>query len=134
LTVPPEAWDPTLRKVRTPYEFVLAAARMEPRLLSDQYLAWQAYRALGQLPFAPPSPKGWPEEAAAWLAPHAFKERLDWATLFAERNPPAANPTAIAEDLFGPLLSEETRREVSRAQSGSQGLALLLMSPEFQLR
>ena len=130
----PEAWDPILRKVRTPYEFVLAAARVEPRLLTEHALVQPAFAALGQRVFAPPSPKGWPDEAAAWLAPHAFGERLDWATLVAERYPPTINPEAVADDLFGPSLSVETRLAVSRAQTGSQGLALLLMSPEFQRR
>src|SRR5262249_17066458 len=72
----PEAWDPTLRKVKTPCEFLLSAARLDPAILTDRALLMRAYAAMGQRPFAPPSPKGWPEQSSAWLAPHSYKERL----------------------------------------------------------
>ena len=130
----PEAWDPKLRKVKTPYEFVLSTVRLRPDLLDDQMLLQQAFNALGQRLFEPPSPKGWPDEAAAWLAPHSFKERLDWATLVSERHPPTENPVEIADAAFGELLSKETRQEIARADTAAQGLTILLMSPEFQRR
>jgi uncharacterized protein (DUF1800 family) len=129
-----EAWDPKLRKVKTPYEFVLSTIRLKPELLDDQMLLQQAFNALGQRPFEPPSPKGWPDEASAWLAPHSFKQRLDWATLVSERHPPTENPVELADAAFGDLLSKETRQEVARADTASQGLTVLLMSPEFQRR
>jgi uncharacterized protein (DUF1800 family) len=130
----PEAWDPKPQKVKTPYEFVLSAIRLRPELLDDEMLLTQAFSALGQRPFEPPSPKGWPDEASAWLAPHSFKQRLDWATLVSERHPPSENPVDLADATFGPLLSNGTRQEIARADSAAQGLALLLMSPEFQRR
>ena len=100
-------------------------------LLDDQMLLQQAFNALGQRLFEPPSPKGWPDEAAAWLAPHSFKERLDWATLVSERHPPTENPVEIADAAFGEFLSKETRQEIARADTAAQGLTILLMSPEF---
>jgi uncharacterized protein (DUF1800 family) len=130
----PDAWDPTLRKVKTPYEFVLSTVRLRPELLEDQMLLQQAFNALGQRPFEPPSPKGWPDEASAWLAPHSFKQRLDWATLVSERHPPTENPVELADAMFAELLSRETRQEIARADTAAQGFAILLMSPEFQRR
>jgi uncharacterized protein (DUF1800 family) len=130
----PEAWDPVPRKIKTPYEFVVSAIRMEPRILDHRELLRGAFAALGQRPFAPPSPKGFEDDGTAWLAPHSFKERVEWASLVADRFPPSTNPAGLADDLFGPLLSRETRLAVAQAASGTQALTLLLMSPEFQRR
>ena len=41
---------------------------------------------------------------------------------------------AVMDAALGPLASPETRQALARAESRSQGLALLLMSPEFQRR
>ena len=134
LVATPEAWDPAPRKFKTPYEFVLSAVRLAPGLGGPAGGSLRALAAFGQRTFAPPSPRGWPDAAADWLAPHAFKARIDWAAAACERAPPAGNPVALAADAFGPLLSAPTRREIARAETGAQGLALLLMSPEFQRR
>lgn len=134
LVAAPEAWDPVPRKLKTPYEFVLSAVRLVPGAERRDGRVLRALAAFGQRTFAPPSPRGWPDASAEWLAPHAFKARIDWAAETCERAPPAGNPVALAEDAFGPLLSAPTRREIARAETGAQGLALLLMSPEFQRR
>ncbi|MCJ2077961.1 DUF1800 domain-containing protein [Methylobacterium sp. E-016] len=134
LVATPEAWEPAPRKFKTPYEFVLSALRLVPGADRRDGHVPRALAAFGQRTFAPPSPRGWPDAAAEWLAPHAFKARIDWAAEACERAPPAGNPVALAEDAFGPLLSAPTRREIARAETGAQGLALLLMSPEFQRR
>lgn len=128
----PEAWTPKLAKLRSPYSFILAAARAQPDFLADRAGLLRGFDALGQHPWAPPSPKGFDETTAAWLAPHSFGERLEWASLMSSKHPPRQNPTAMADDLFGPLLSKATRAEIDRAVDGPQGLTLLLMSPEFQ--
>jgi uncharacterized protein (DUF1800 family) len=128
----PEAWAPKPVKLRSPYDFVLAAARAQPTFLQDRNGLFRAFAALGERPWAPPSPKGFEDTTAAWLAPHSFKERLEWASLMCVRHPPAQNPRAIAGDLFGPLLSSETGVAVEQAVDGPQGLTLLMMSPEFQ--
>lgn len=130
----PEAWGPAPRKLTSPYEFVLGAARAQQDYLNDEAGLLRAFAALGQRPFAPPSPKGFEDTTASWLAPHSFKERLEWATQAAAKSPPRVNPAVLADDLFGPLLSRQTREEVARAADATQGMALLLMSPEFQRR
>jgi uncharacterized protein (DUF1800 family) len=90
--------------------------------------------ALGQPVMAPPSPKGFPDDAATWIAPDAVKARLDWATLQANRFGPKSDPEKIARDVLGKLLTDETATALQRAESRQQALALLLMSPEFQRR
>ena len=43
-------------------------------------------------------------------------------------------PLEVAEDILGPRLTDETRTAIRRAETSHQGLALLVMSPEFQRR
>ncbi|MDP4004561.1 DUF1800 family protein [Methylobacterium sp. NEAU K] len=134
LVATPEAWEPAPRKLKSPSEFVLSALRLQPALDPRDPALIRTLTELGQRPFTPPSPRGFPDDAASWLAPHAFRARVEWACLACERAPPKANPAELADDVLGPLLSAETRREIARAETGAQGLALLLMSPEFQRR
>ena len=147
----PEAWEPATSKLRTPYEYVVALYRalklplvVTPETGSSGLGAGsvsvgemgQIMRLLnltGQPVFSAPSPKGWPEEAAAWAAPDAFKTRLDMAEN-AARRVAMLRPLDLAQDILGPRLSEETQTAIRRAETSHQGLALMLMSPEFQRR
>jgi uncharacterized protein (DUF1800 family) len=147
----PEAWEPTTSKLRTPYEYAVALYRALklPLLLTPETGTSgmgagtvavneinQITRLLtltGQPVFAPPSPKGWPEEATAWAAPDAFKTRLDMAEN-AARRVATLRPLELAEDVLGARLTDETRTAIRRAETSYQGLALMLMSPEFQRR
>jgi uncharacterized protein (DUF1800 family) len=45
---------------------------------------------------------------------------------------PTIEPASLVDDLFGGAASKQTREAVSRAESQQQGLALMLMSPDFQ--
>jgi uncharacterized protein (DUF1800 family) len=58
--------------------------------------------------------------------------RLDAAQQIAAMTDPTIEPAALVDDLFGGAASKQTREAVSRAESQQQGLALMLMSPEFQ--
>jgi uncharacterized protein (DUF1800 family) len=119
-------------KLRTPYEYVMALVRAFD-LAPDVQRIMNGMRLMGQPPFQAPSPKGWPDDAAAWAAPDAIKTRLDIANSAAQRIL-RAEPLQVAERLYGPLLSDETRTMLRRAESKQQAVALLLMSPEFQRR
>jgi uncharacterized protein (DUF1800 family) len=138
----PEAWEPAAAKLRTPYEYTVALYRAlqiplgTPNSAVSQIELGLVMRVLtltGQPIFSAPSPKGWPEEMAAWTAPDAFRTRLDLAES-AARKVAALRPLEVAEDVLGPRLSDETRTAIRRAETSHQGLALMLMSPEFQRR
>ena len=43
-------------------------------------------------------------------------------------------PAELARDVLGPYLRNVTHQGITRAESATQGLALALMSPEFQRR
>ena len=147
----PEAWEPQARKLRTPYEYAVALYRaLKLPLVTTPETGTsglgsgavsvgeinQIMRLLnltGQPVFSAPSPKGWPEEAAAWAAPDAFKTRLDMAEA-AARRVGMLRPLEVASDILGPRLTEDTQTMIRRAETSHQGLALMLMSPEFQRR
>jgi uncharacterized protein (DUF1800 family) len=61
-------------------------------------------------------------------------KRIEWSVALADRvgeSPPAV---AAGEQMLGDALAAGTRRSLQRASSGSQALALLMMSPDFQRR
>jgi uncharacterized protein (DUF1800 family) len=89
---------------------------------------------MGQIPFTAQSPKGWPDVASAWAGPAAIMERVQWAHVLAERIQKKPDPAMLADMTMGPLLSPPTREALKLAADPTQGLALLLASPEFQRR
>jgi uncharacterized protein (DUF1800 family) len=118
-------------KFKTPQQFIVSSARALNVMLKPN-LAMQVLRALGQVPWDPPSPAGFDDTSATWLAPDAMTTRLDAAEQFAALAEPRIDPTALLADLTGGMASATTAETVRRAESRAQGLALLLMSPEFQ--
>jgi uncharacterized protein (DUF1800 family) len=127
-----EAWQAPASKLRTPQEFLWAAVRALDAKLPPQ-LAQRSLAALGQPLWNPPSPAGFHDDTATWLAPDAMTNRLDAAQLLAQRTD-VDDPRLLAADLFGDALSTNTKQAIARAESPQQGLSLLLMSPEFQRR
>ena len=93
-----------------------------------------ALRVLGQPLWEPPGPDGFPDTAAAWASPENLKLRLDVCAQVAHARGGGVDPIALLEAAAGDALSPETRDAVLRAESREQGLALALMSPEFQRR
>jgi uncharacterized protein (DUF1800 family) len=131
----PEAWAQPLPKLKQPIEFIASALRAVPPAREAKPEAlFLALREMGQRPFFPPSPQGWPDTAAAWANADGLWKRIEWSTALAERVGTRVDPLAIAESTYGPALSEATRLAIMRAESKQQGLALALASPEFQRR
>ncbi|AWN45177.1 hypothetical protein DK419_01570 [Methylobacterium terrae] len=128
----PEAWDPVQRKVRSPQEFLVAALR-GLALAPDPRTAMAGLASLGQPFWAAPAPNGYPDEAGAWASPEGLHARLDLAAR-AGQLAAGTDPTALADAVLGPLASDETRTALRRAESRAQGIALVLMAPEFQRR
>ena len=131
----PETWAGTGAKLKTPEEFVISSARL---LRVGDKLASRApdagLGAMGQRPQSAPSPAGWSDLAADWLGPEAVWQRVEWAVQVSERMGGATDARALAAASLGPLLSDTTGFQISRAADGPQALTLLLMSPEFQRR
>ena len=133
LVLAPEAWSPEAQKFKTPYEFLVSAWRAagaSPGALPQLGIL----NALGQKPFSAPSPKGWPEEAEVWCAPDAVIKRMAWAQNLAAQSLNGRDPVQMAHDALGARLTPLVATAIQRAETREEGLAILLMSPEFQRR
>jgi len=129
-----DAWRAPLSKMRSPYEFLVAAGRLLAQIPSDPGRYLGALNALGQPLWAPAGPNGFPDSNAAWVAPEGIKLRLDISAQIASRLADGVDPRDLLELAAADAASAETRRTIERAESRQQALALLLMSPEFQRR
>lgn len=131
----PEAWVAAPAKLKSPEEMVVSTVRvlrLGGRAFERQPDAGASL--LGQRVQAAPSPAGWPDTADEWLGPDAVWKRVEWSTRVADRLGTQVDARALAASSLGPLLSANTAKQIERAADGSQALALLLLSPEFQRR
>jgi uncharacterized protein (DUF1800 family) len=129
-----EAWAQPASKLRSPYEFMIATARITGRTPTEPGQIFGGLNALGAPLWTPPGPNGFPDTNAAWASPDGMKTRLDLAWQAASRIQDMPNPVDILDAVVGAAASQDTRQAIARAESKQQGLALLLMSPETQRR
>ena len=126
------AWQPGHPKLRTPAELVTAMARgMGHKVAGSELL--KGRRALGQMPWAAPSPQGWPDQASAWTGPDSIVARVDLAKHFAERAQLNVDPVELGERLLGARFPAQDRKLLD-GLSPVQGVAVLFASPSFQWR
>ena len=129
----PDAWQTPLPKVRTPNDMVIAAIRALAVPVEDDKLVGSLH-LLGQAPFRADSPAGWPDTAAEWLGPEALMRRTDWAVAVGDRVGRLVDPRMLARQSIGPVASETTVFLINGASSAAEGVAMTLLSPEFQRR
>jgi uncharacterized protein (DUF1800 family) len=129
-----EAWKTPPTKMRSPYEFLVAAGRLLAQIPSEPTRYLGGLNVLGQPLWSPAGPNGFPDSNAAWAAPEGMKLRLDISAQIASRLADGVDPRELLELVAADAASSETRRTIERAESRQQALALLLMSPEFQRR
>ncbi len=140
----PAALAPPLRKVRQPYDFLVAALRAlgvdgaAVMALDGQGLKatiQRPLRAMGQPFQMAKGPDGWPEAAADWITPQGLAQRINWAMQMPKRlvrplpAPAAFLATALA-DQAGPDLVWA----VARAENAQEALGLVLASADFNRR
>jgi uncharacterized protein (DUF1800 family) len=128
------AWQQPQPKFKTPHEFFVSTMRSCGFSPKQPQQILSAFDVLGQRPYTPGSPAGWPDTASQWDGPDALMKRIEWSTGVGQRLASRAAPLEIAQQALGDALSDHTRTAISRAASGAQALTLLLMSPEFQRR
>lgn len=130
----PEAWATRPVKFKTPHDFVVSTFRMLDFAPQQPQQILAPFQLLGQRPYAPGSPAGWPDTAGHWDGPDALLKRIEWASAIGRRMGSKVQPLRAGQESLGSALVERTRTAISRAESGAQGIALLLASPEFQRR
>lgn len=127
------AWAQPLAKMRSPNDFVTATLRATAVEMPDDRVI-NALNLLGQMPFAAPSPAGWPDRAADWTGPDAILRRIDWSLAFGQRVGPRVDARSLLETALGDLADAGLRQAVARAPSPAEALGLVLSSPAFQRR
>ena len=129
-----EPWSQIGSKYKTPHDYVLSAFRAFDRVPEDRRFLIGALDLMGQAPFRPGSPEGWPDTADQWGGADALYKRIEWAEAVGRYTGSRVNPVDLGDAVLGPAFTNETRRAVSRAESLAQGMTLLLASPDFQRR
>jgi uncharacterized protein (DUF1800 family) len=130
----PEAWASHAVKFKTPHELVVSSLRMLDFVPTEPRQVAAPFDLLGQRPYTPGSPAGWPDTATHWDGPDALLKRIEWASSIAARLAGRAQPLNLGEQSLGAAFNERTRVAIARAASAEQGITLLLASPEFQRR
>lgn len=130
----PEAWDGATVKFKTPQDYLYSLGRglslppeSEPRLFG-------AFDLLGQRPFAPGSPAGWPDRSSDWDGSSSLIKRIELSDAVAQKLSDRRDAKELAPQLLGGTLSSATRESIARAASPAQALTLLLTAPEFLRR
>jgi uncharacterized protein (DUF1800 family) len=127
-----ESWIAPRQKLKPPAEWIAGVIRLSGTAAEIPIgRIMNAQVALGAPLWRPPAPNGYSDIEAAWI--DGVPRRIDIATEFAGRAS-RAEPVELLESGLGPLASTQTRETIARAESRSQGLALLVMAPEFLRR
>jgi len=130
----PEPWTPGPVKFKTPWEWSVSALRAVNLDNIPPQMAVGLMNQMGQPVWKPGSPAGYDDIAASWAAPEALMQRVEAAKRISDRAGSSIDPRAIAEIILPGSLSDPTRTAIARAESPAEGLALLLVSPEFLRR
>ena len=129
-----ETWDPACRKYKTPHDFVVSTLRAFDHVPDNPRFIVGALDLMGQTPFRPGSPEGWPDTAEQWGGADALYKRIEWSNTVARKIGSRVDPVVLGEAVLGQRFDPETRKAISRAESRVQGMTLFLASPDFQRR
>lgn len=129
----PEAWQAAPAKFKTPWEWTISALRGLGMDHLEKPPPQRLLAQLGQPVWQPGSPAGYDDVADSWAAPGALLRRVEAARLLAARSGDV-DPRGLSQRLFAGTLSEATQTEIANAESVRTGVALLLVSPDFQRR
>lgn len=128
-----ESWSAPFQKVKTTPDFIVSTFRALGFRPKEVHTV-TSLDSLDFHPFRAPDPQGFSDDNSYWAAPGALIKRSEWAQEVAVRIMEKIDPFSLGQALLGPFLSERTAFALRGAESQSQGLTLLLMSPEFQRR
>jgi uncharacterized protein (DUF1800 family) len=129
-----QAWSPNAVKFKTPWEWTISSMRGLGWHDLGNLQSAPILTQLGQPVWRPGSPAGYDDIAASWAAPDALVRRVEVAQRFAAHVGDRLDARSLGQTLLAGSLSEPTATAVSRAESASTAIALLLVSPDFQRR
>ncbi|WP_323117770.1 DUF1800 domain-containing protein [Burkholderia alba] len=129
-----DAWSPVPAKFKTPWDWAVSSLRGLGWRDLGSLQAAPLLTQLGQPVWRPGSPAGYDDIAASWAAPDALVRRVEVAQRLAARAGGDVDPRRLGQRLLAGTLGAPTEQAVSRAESTTTALALLLVSPDFQRR
>ncbi len=129
-----EAWLAEFSKYKSPHDFVVSTLRAFDHTPDNPRFITGALDLMGQAPYRPGSPAGWPDTAEHWGGADALYKRIEWSDTVAHVVGSRVNPADLGDAILGDAFNPETRKAVSRAESLTQGMTLFLASPDFQRR
>jgi uncharacterized protein (DUF1800 family) len=140
----PAAWNPALRNVKPPMDYVASACRALALRPGDvaaldkkgfgRTLLYPLAK-MGQAYQRPGGPDGWPEEDAAWITPQAVSARLRWAVTAPQKVwPDLPDPRGFVDVALGSYADAPVRFAAQAAESRSDAIGLILSAPAFQRR
>ena len=130
-----EPWAEPNAKFRNPWDWTLASLRaVGLAQMPGRRAALNTFTQLGQPVWQPGSPAGFADLASEWAGPGALIARVEFAQQIAQRAGNRLDARAIADNVLADKLGDETKQAISRSESPSTGLALMIASPEFMRR
>jgi uncharacterized protein (DUF1800 family) len=132
----PEAWAAGQPKFKTPWEWTVSALRAlnVQQLPGKTQAAAGLFVQMGQPIWKPGSPAGFGDTAKDWAGPAALMRRVETAGRFAKLTAGRVDARKLAPTILSSMLDPRTAEHIARAESPEQGLALLLVAPEFLRR
>jgi uncharacterized protein (DUF1800 family) len=139
----PEFYSPEVyrAKVKKPLEYVASALRVTN---AETRVTHQLLRYLGRMGeplFLAQPPTGYPDTGASWISPDMLLTRMNFVSDLVGNRVDGARVQSVAlgdTQQFVRLIAPEALSSATRAAlaetEGTQALALLLASPEFQRR
>lgn len=132
------------QKIRQPQDLITAWLRALG-VSGDEVMGWPRNRLhemvlqplirMGQHWQGAPQPEGWPEEGDFWLTPQLLAMRIGWAMRQPGRlreNLP--DPREFVATAFGSTADDAVTSAAARAESLSDGVGIVLASPQFNRR
>lgn len=110
----------------------LGPRKREPTLA--RALTLGALGRMGQAVWQPPSPAGFPDEAAVWISPSQISERITWARMAVRTFGRKLEPADLLQRALADAARPETIRVVEQAPNKVHALTMILVSPEFNRR
>jgi uncharacterized protein (DUF1800 family) len=126
-----DPWREIHTKYKSPHDFVISTYRAFDHVPDSARFVVGALDLMAQSPFRPGSPEGWPDTAEQWGGADGLYKRIEWCNTVARVVGSRARPVELGDAVLGPALGAETRKAVSRAESGVQGVTLLFASPDI---
>jgi uncharacterized protein (DUF1800 family) len=131
----PEAWVPLQAKFKTPWEWVVSSLRaLNMSSVPGNSPARAIFAQMGQPVWEPGSPAGFSDMAEDWAGGAGLMRRVELASRFAQRSANQVDARALGPKILSSGWSEHSAQWIARAESPEQGLALLLVAPEFLRR